>query len=596
MIVQNADDFGDFEIYSSTASGGDPDSGNARLTINKDGQIGINESDPDSALNIVSHSSTETTLRLDNLGSSSNNWLSIETNGTQVGYWDIDELNIGGRLVLDLDADSGSEAVCHTGDNTEVDATLQSCSSTPALDYAEFYATAPDVEFGDIVTIGERTVKVKANDGQGNIIEGEFVEEKELVKAGVAYDSKVIGIVSNNYNDFTSTGQDLIDPFDHPMPVALNGRVPVKIALTSEPIEAGDYITTSEIPGRGMKATRAGQVVGKALEAWTPESGKDQILVFVTDFWRDPDIYLTNSGNLNLFEKPGAPVIEGATLFGVRDSSGNEANRVGVFSEAVVGNLRTGSLEVQNLTLGGANLTEKLIGLENFASSSALLTGPVNSIQTTLSDLSSRIASIEARLNASGSAFFNNNDSLDLFTASSSAELHLDTLFVNGGIVSDTLSVIGTATINELGVTGNITAGLLSIKGYDSGGASISTLNGTLRLQDEGFGGVDILDGKVTVDIDGNIETVGEITAKKVNIDNSQVASASLGQATLPAGATSVVVNTTAVTSQSRIFITPRTKTSQPLSVTVQTAGTSFRVEVVSPTPAPIKFDWWIVN
>jgi hypothetical protein len=65
------------------------------------------------------------------------------------------------------------------------------------------------------------------------------------------------------------------------MPVALNGRVPVKISSFSREINPGDYITTSGELGKGMKATKAGAVIGKALEAWSPDSGAETVMVYV---------------------------------------------------------------------------------------------------------------------------------------------------------------------------------------------------------------------------------------------------------------------------------------------------------------------------
>ncbi len=48
--------------------------------------------------------------------------------------------------------------------------------------------------------------------------------------------------------------------------VALSGRVPVKISLENGPIKAGDYLTSSSTPGAAMRATKAGRVIGMALE------------------------------------------------------------------------------------------------------------------------------------------------------------------------------------------------------------------------------------------------------------------------------------------------------------------------------------------
>src|SRR6185369_11948066 len=47
---------------------------------------------------------------------------------------------------------------------------------------------------------------------------------------------------------------------------------------------------------------RSGVVIGKALEDWTPESGKDKAMVFIVNTWHETDIALNESGELNLDE------------------------------------------------------------------------------------------------------------------------------------------------------------------------------------------------------------------------------------------------------------------------------------------------------
>jgi hypothetical protein len=102
-----------------------------------------------------------------------------------------------------------------------------------------------------------------------------------MVKTTKSYQSNVVGIVVDNYGDFSSVGHNIKEE-DNPMPVALNGRVPVKIASDSDPIMPGDYITTSGTePGKGQKAKKSGQVLGKALEVWTPGSGAQTVMVYV---------------------------------------------------------------------------------------------------------------------------------------------------------------------------------------------------------------------------------------------------------------------------------------------------------------------------
>jgi hypothetical protein len=183
------------------------------------------------------------------------------------------------------------------------------------------------------------------------------------------------------------------------------------------------------------------------------------------------------------------------------------------------------------------------------------------------------------------------------FNASSAAELGLDKLDVKDATVSNNLSVLGHTLLSDVGITGKVNIGLLSINGLEQDGtASINTISGPLKLQSTGVNGLDILNGLVTINTSGDIKTEGSITTKKLNIDTQSVAGASLGEATLKAGTSSVIVNTTGVTSKSSIFVTAKTKTSLPLSVTTQTAGKSFKVETNASAPTDIKFNWWIVN
>ena len=54
--------------------------------------------------------------------------------------------------------------------------------------------------------------------------------------------------------------------------MALIGRISCKVTTENGPIERGDFLTTSSIPGHAMKSTdrkkAAGAVVGKALQSF----------------------------------------------------------------------------------------------------------------------------------------------------------------------------------------------------------------------------------------------------------------------------------------------------------------------------------------
>src|SRR5690606_7251253 len=125
------------------------------------------------------------------------------------------------------------------------DVRLYDCSGTPAADYAEIYPTAEDATYGDILVTGTKIVQAKKLDENGiPATDGSTEPVVELVKSTSEYQGTVIGIASNNYGDLATVARDRIEESDHPLPVALSGRVPLKIARTSPPSQAGVLITT----------------------------------------------------------------------------------------------------------------------------------------------------------------------------------------------------------------------------------------------------------------------------------------------------------------------------------------------------------------
>ena len=98
-----------------------------------------------------------------------------------------------------------------------------------------------------------------------------------------SYNRCVAGVVSgaNNFSVGAVLG-NLPGNEDAPA-IALSGRVYVKCDATRGPIEPGDLLTTSDLPGHAMKATDRdlahGAVIGKAMEHL--ESGQGLVLVLV---------------------------------------------------------------------------------------------------------------------------------------------------------------------------------------------------------------------------------------------------------------------------------------------------------------------------
>ncbi len=144
-------------------------------------------------------------------------------------------------------------------------------------DYAEIYPASEAMDYADIVSI-DAVANAVADTVHGVV-----------QKSRGAYDKKALGIVSTNPATVVDgNGVQLMTGAHYEInplrpAIALAGRVPVKI-LATQVIHTGDFITSSNLPGIGMKAVKAGWVVGQALEDFDPTTNValvPKIMVFV---------------------------------------------------------------------------------------------------------------------------------------------------------------------------------------------------------------------------------------------------------------------------------------------------------------------------
>lgn len=245
-----------------------------------------------------------------------------------------------------------------------------------------------------------------------------------------------------------------------------------------------------------------------------------------------------------------------------------------------------------------AELQDSIIALQN---NDIALQFDVDNLKGQMASMSSRFESLEslAATAASTSALLEQLLASPLF-ASDSAGLNLEGGFVDTLAVSDSLIVTGETTVTDLGVTGTITAGLMNINGIEG---AINTIGTPLKLQNLGVSGIDILDGKITIDTSGNIRTEGTITAQEIEVqkvsvpvDDAQsgVLSSSAGSVTIEAGETQIDVSTTALTSDSLIFVTPDGRA--VAAGTKRKDADTFTVILQSAQPVDVKINWWIIN
>jgi hypothetical protein len=192
--------------------------------------------------------------------------------------------------------------------------------------------TGAEPQPGEVLSVGDASVSAK--------------------QSNAPYATTIIGVVTST--PATTMGAD----DGHSVKMALTGRVPVKVSMENGPIAPGDYLTSSSTPGYAMKATRAGNVIGKALETYNGTGGSDTILVQVQPGYADPSAQpgqlqgnQTISGNLN---------VSGSTLInGDLEVKGSATvQTLNVIGSATIATLKvTGLTEVADITISGHIIT-----------------------------------------------------------------------------------------------------------------------------------------------------------------------------------------------------------------------------------------------
>ena len=158
--------------------------------------------------------------------------------------------------------------------NLQIGGCTSPTGTTSCVDVAELIPSSEAVSAGDVVMLDSRasvTVK-KALNNNNKLLFGVVTTDPAIVIEGAS-----VGIM--NGKGFTQRPEKPA--------VALVGRVPVKVNLENGPINVGDMITSSSIPGIGTKAVKPGEVVGMALEPLThlgTEKYKS-ILTYIDPHW-----------------------------------------------------------------------------------------------------------------------------------------------------------------------------------------------------------------------------------------------------------------------------------------------------------------------
>ncbi|MDO8715891.1 MAG: hypothetical protein Q7J73_03665 [Dehalococcoidales bacterium] len=507
-----------------------------------------------------------------------------------------DDAFIAGRTTVDATiVTQSSVALCYAGGVTAT-AIIEDCFSSPT-DLAENFGTSDSsIEAGDIVTSDP------SRPAQAVVMSGVKVSKAYVLKSTKSYESGLLGIVSTHPNQLY--GDDgLFDDTENPRPVSLAGRVPAKVSTENGPIAIGDPITSSSVPGVGMKATKPGRVIGIALESLPASQGETlqgKIMVFVNPTWYLGASLVAN-GSLGDWD---------SGLLGNQDPTAQQPNYL--IAQNITNADGTLSAQYKGQILSSEQI-QKLVR-EEVARQVAVL-GFTSSVTASAS------AAVSTQIATSSATPRNDaTDSAALADQTNQTLTDLNKLLATTNLKLDTLTVIGNSMLAATQVAGTLSQdGTLII----DLGKQINVLGNTLFLQNDSLAGdinchpgvatttigsdsiaslqndrcgvlVDIGAGKVTIDKDGNVKIAGDITANSLTLAASKTA----GSGKVLAGQGTVVVQTPAVDTNSKVIVTftsdyvPATR----YAVVEKSIGSGFRVSLDAPVAADSSFDWIIIG
>lgn len=233
-------------------------------------------------------------------------------------------------------------------------------STADGADLAEMYSTNDrGLEAGDVVSL-DSSLK--------------FGVKKS---AGVN-DRGVMGIVSTTpAMVIGETGGEGVTA----VPIALAGRVPVKVSTENGPIKAGDQLTPSSIAGVAMKATKAGPIIGMAMNNYEDSGKQGLILAFVRSGYFNGENTLT--GSISDGQDSGQVILGqlmNGTLTNPKASTPSE-----IFTDRVIAGLEivTPKITTDELITNKIKVTQ-IEGLKDFVMNVASSSATPNTISNNL--------------------------------------------------------------------------------------------------------------------------------------------------------------------------------------------------------------------
>ncbi|GEM_PF-2027357 len=264
--------------------------GDTLATLTQNGELGIGTSTPAYHLTVSGQAGFDDFL------------FHNDDDDTHIRF-DTDKVGLfaGGLNLVEADA-FNAEAVVNE-DGGEIDFRVESQFNTHALylrggdGYVGIGTSNPQTELDVVGTT--RTDVLEVNGGS-DLAEPFTISGEDVIQPGavvviddknpgslclsdIPYDKRVAGIVSGAGGIKTGLTLKQVGMFDSGRNVALTGRVMCLADASFAPIEPGDRLTTSTVPGHAMKVTDNGKAPGSVIgKAMTPlKEGRGLVLVLV---------------------------------------------------------------------------------------------------------------------------------------------------------------------------------------------------------------------------------------------------------------------------------------------------------------------------
>ena len=412
--------------------------------------------------------------------------------------------------------------------------------------YADSFQTSATADLAESFPTSDASIEA------GDLVASDSQNSEHVVKSQTQYQQSLLGVVSTN------PGITLNSRQANGKPIALSGRVPVKVNTQNGPIKKGDPLTSSSTPGVAMKATQYGRIVGMALEDLpncpNTQQPNCQIIVFV-----NPGFYYGD----NLAQAAGN---------NIDYSSLGNSNKIFYNLDGTLKDL----YKDQVLT---AQQIDRLV--------------------------EEKVAMKLEEYNSS------NNPNAETETTSASQEQldNLNALLAGTNASVETLKVTGNTNLAQTQVAGTLSQDGTFIIDY---GKQLNVLGSTLYLQNDSLAGnldchpeldsgssscgilLDVGAGKATLDKYGTLVLAGGIKTSSVTITDNKFA----GSGIIPAGLTSIFIPTSKVSQASKISITFTSdyKPATRYFVAKKQEGVGFTLQLDLATLNNAEFDWFIIN